>query len=336
MRPYLIATALGLVAVSATRAGAQADTVCHRCLNGFRFIPSSVVDEPFATTFFQNSTGGGSAVNLSIPVRNLAGDTIKTIDGSVGFLLVDFEYQQAVAKWLALRLSAGGIGRLGTSIPSLVATGVSAAFGTSFGATVPIVHRSNFIVSGVADFRSNTQYDVDPFGFAEQVADSAYDPESKSGALLRSYPVNRWSVGLRGAWGIAPWVGLSGELEPGGAHQNSENKSLTTFGALVGFDFAKRNDVPIGLSLGYRGQTGSGKTGNIAGGYRTAQLGLYYTGVPRSRSAPTFSIRRSRLQAVGRTSMASSSGSSRESTSDCLTSRQADPFQERLEAWLGV
>ena len=103
MRPYLIATALGLVAVSATRAEAQADTVCHRCLNGFRFIPSSVVDEPFATTFFQNSTGGGSAVNLSIPVRNLAGDTIKTIDGSVGFLLVDFEYQQAVAKWLALR-----------------------------------------------------------------------------------------------------------------------------------------------------------------------------------------------------------------------------------------
>jgi len=97
MRPYLTATALGLVAVFATRAEAQADTVCHRCLNGFRFIPSSVVDEPFATTFFQNSTGGGSAVNLSIPVRNLAGDTIKTIDGRVGFLLVDFEYRGRVS-----------------------------------------------------------------------------------------------------------------------------------------------------------------------------------------------------------------------------------------------
>jgi len=218
------------------------------------------------------------AVNLSIPVRNLAGDTIKTIDGSVGFLLVDFEYQQAVARWLALRLSAGGIGRLGTSIPSLVATGVSAAFGAAFGATVPIVHRSNFIVSAVADYRSNTQYDVDPFGFAKQVDDSTYDPESNSGALLRSYPVDRWSVGLRGAWGIAPWVGVSGELEPGGAHENSENKSLTTYGALVGFDFGKRSEVPLGLTLGYRGQSGSGKTGNIAGGYRTAQVGIYYTG----------------------------------------------------------
>ena len=71
---------------------------------------------------------------------------------------------------------------------------------------------------------------------------------------------------------------MSGELEPGGAHQNSQNKSLTTFGALVGFDFEKRNQVPIGLTLGYRGQSGSGKTGNIAGGYSTVQGGLYYTG----------------------------------------------------------
>ena len=38
--------------------------------------------------------------------------------------------------------------------------------------------------------------------------------------------------------------------------------------------------MPLGLTLGYRGQSGSGKTGNIAGGYRTAQVGLYYTGRP--------------------------------------------------------
>jgi hypothetical protein len=278
MRSHLIVTAFGLVAVCGTTAEGQADTTCHRCLNGFRFIPSSIVDEPFASTFFQNSTGGGSAVNLSIPVRNVAGDTIETINGSVGFLLVDFEYQLAITRWLALRASAGGIGRLGTSIPSLVATGVSAAFGGALGATVPILSRPNFIVSAVADYRANTQYDVDPFGFAKQVADSTYDPESKSGALLRSYPVNRWSVGLRGAWGIAPWVGVSGELEPGGAIENSQNKSLTTYSALVGFDFGKRSDVPVGLTLGYRGQSGSGKTGNIAGGYRTAEVGLYYTG----------------------------------------------------------
>ena len=280
MRYHLLVPTLGLVGLSATRAESQTEPRCNRCLNGFRFIPSSLVDEPFATTFFQNSTGGGTAIDFKIPVRSLSGDTLKTLSGNVGFLLVDFAYQQAIAEWLALRVSAGGVGRLGTSIPSLVATGVSAAFGTAFGATVPVWRRPKFLVSVVGDFRSNTQFDIDPFGFAEEVADSTYDPESKSGALLRSYPVNQWSVGVRGAWGIAPWIGVSGELEPGGARENSENKSLTTYGALVAFDFAKHRGIPIGLSLGYRGQSGSGKTGNIAGGYRTLQGGVYYTGHP--------------------------------------------------------
>ena len=165
---------------------------------------------------------------------------------------------------------------------------MSAAFGTAFGATVPVFKRPNLLVSAVADFRSNTQFDVDPFGFGEEVADSTYDPESDSGALLSSYPVNRWSLGVRAAWGIAPWVGLSGEFEPGGARVDSENKSLTTYGALVGFDFAKRGEVPIGLTLGYRGQSGSGKTGNIAGGYQTVQVGTYYTGRPNFQLGADF------------------------------------------------
>lgn len=158
MRPQLIVAALGLVGLSATtarpqgQAQSEAEQTCHRCLNGFRFIPSSVVDEPFATTFFQNSTGGGTAANFTVPVRNLAGDTVTSLKGNVGFLLVDFDYQQAIARWLALRVSAGGIGRLGTSIPSLVATGVSAAFGAAFGATVPVWTRSNFLVSAVANY----------------------------------------------------------------------------------------------------------------------------------------------------------------------------------------
>ena len=283
---HLMVVALVPLALCATKAEAQ--SACPRCLNGFRFIPSSVIAEPFATTSFNTAVGGGSTVNFSAPIQRLNGDTIRTIEGSVGFLLVDIDYQKSITDWLALRVSAGGIGRLGTSIPSLVATGVSAAFGTAFGAIVPVFKRPDLLVSAVAGFRSNTQYDVDPFGFGEEVADSTYDPESDSGALLRSYGVNRWSIGVRAAWAIAPWVGLSGVLEPGGARLDSDNKSLTTYGAMVGFDFAKRSDVPIGLTLAYRGEAGSGKTGNIAGGYQTLQLGTYYTGRPNFQIGSDF------------------------------------------------
>ena len=283
----MLATSLGLAVVSFATAHAQtpaptdsarAQPPCHRCLDGFRFLPSSVIDDVFAGTNFQNATGGEMAVNLNVPVRNVEGETLGTLEGEIGFFLLDFEYQKSITEWLALHVGVSGIGRIGTTIESLVASGVSAAFGWSFGAIVPVWTRPNLLVSAVGDLRRNTQYDVDPFGFAQQVADSGYSPDAKY-ILLASEKVNRWSVGVRAAWAIAPWVGVVGVLEPGGAHgSTSGNRSLTTIGTSVGFDFGKRSNVPVGLSLAFRNQSGSGKTGNISGGYRTGELGVFYTG----------------------------------------------------------
>ena len=284
MRNPVLATALGLAVVFTATADAQTPTSaapvppCHRCLDGFRFIPSSIINDVFAGTYFQNSTGGGMAVNLQVPVRNLGGDTVSTLNGSIGFLLVDFQYQKSLAPWLALHAGVSGVGRIGTSIESLVASGVSAAFGGTFGAIAPIWKRPNLLVSAVGDIRLNTQYDVDPFGFAQQVADSGLTADTKA-TLLSSEKVNRWSLGLRAAWAIAPWVGLTAELEPGGTHGSvSGDRSVTAIGAMVGFDFGKRSSVPIGVTLAYRNLSGSGKTGDISGGYRSGEFGLFYTG----------------------------------------------------------
>ena len=287
MRPHSLVTALAFAVLSATTSGAQAaaqsaqsstqsSPSCHRCLNGFRFVPSSVVDEPFVNTSFENATGGGMALDLKVPVRNLAGDTVSTLTGNIGFFLLDFEYQKSITKWLALRAGVNGIGRLGTSLEALVASGISAAMGGSIGATVPIWSKPNFLISAVADLKNNKQWDVDPYMFAKDVVDSGYTPDTKA-VLLGSERVNRWSVGLRGAWAIKPWMGLTANIEPGGADGDvSGNKSLNTFGALAGFDLDKLWDVPISTSVAYRVRTGSGKSGNISGGYRSAQLGVFY------------------------------------------------------------
>ena len=284
MRHHMLATSLGLAVVSFATAHAQtpadsasAQPSCHRCLDGFRFMPSSVINDVFASTHFQNATGAGMAVNLNVPVSR-DGETVATLNGDIGFFLLDFEYQYSVAPWLALHAGIAGIGRIGTSVEALVASGVSAAFGGSFGAIVPFWRRPTFQVSAVGDVRRNTAYDVDPFGFAQQVADSGYSPDAKY-VLLASEKVNRWSLGLRAAWAIAPWVGVVGVIEPGGAHgSTSGNGSLTTVGTSVGFDFAKRSRVPVGVSLAYRNQAGSSKTGNISGGYRSGEIGVFYTG----------------------------------------------------------
>lgn len=284
MRPHRLVPVLGFVVLLAGTAGAQQPAAqsaaqsspCNRCLNGFRFVPSSVVDEPFVNTSFENATGGGIALNLKVPVRNLDGDTVNTLNGNIGFFLLDFEYQKRITRWLGLRVGVNGIGRLGTSLEALVASGISAAMGGSIGVTVPVWTKPNFMISAAADLRNNKQWDVDPYTFAKDVVDSGYTPDAKA-VLLGSERVNRWSLGLRGAWALKPWMGLTANIEPGGADGDvSGNKSLNTFAALAGFDLHKLWNVPISTSVAYRVRTGSGKSGNISGGYRSAQFGAYY------------------------------------------------------------
>ena len=286
MRTHPFVIALAVAVLSATTAGAQASTQsadsahsaqpCHRCLNGFRFVPSSIVDEPFTNTSFENATGGGMALNLNVPRRNLDGEVVDSLTGNIGFFLLDFEYQKSVTKWLALRFGVNGIGRLGTSLEALVASGISAAMGGYVGATVPIWSKPNFLISAVADLKNNKQWNVDPYAFVKDVVDSGYTPGAKA-TLLGSERVNRWSFGLRGAWAVKPWMGLTANIEPGGSDGDvSGNRSLNTFGALAGFDLHKLWDVPISTTLGYRVRTGAGKSGDISGGYRSTQLGVYY------------------------------------------------------------
>jgi hypothetical protein len=275
MRHHIFLAALGLAALHADAGHAQAP--CRRCLDGFRYLPSSIVGDAFATTHFENATGGGMALNLNVPVRNAEGATIDSLSGNIGFLLVDFGYQKRLARWLALNGTIIAAGRVGTSIEAVAASGASAAFGWALGATAPLLDRQKFLVSAVGEYRHNTEYDINPYEFAQQIVDSGYTQGAKD-TLLTSGGVNRWALGLRGAYTIAPWVGLNGEIETGAVDQSSDSKSVTTFGAQVAFDFGKLSQIPVGVTLGYHGQTGSGRTGSLSGGYRSGEFGIYYVG----------------------------------------------------------
>ena len=185
-RVWLIA--LGLIALRANAGSAQDS--CSRCLDGFRFLPSAIVNDPFATTHFVNATGGGMAYDLRLPVRNLEGDTITNLKGDIGFLLVDFEYQAKIARWLALRATLTGAARVGTNAQAVVASGVTAAFGGSLGATVPVWQTDKFLVALDGTFRRSTEYNIDPFGFVQEVADSGYINDGARATLLGTEQVS--------------------------------------------------------------------------------------------------------------------------------------------------
>ena len=219
------------------------------------------------------------ALDLDVPVRDLDGNLVGSLTGDIGFLLLAFDYQKSIAKWLALNASVNVIGRIGTSAEAVVATGVSAAVGGSFGATVPLFRRESFLVSAIGELRRNSAYEVDPYTFVRQVVDSGYTEDSKS-VLLANTKGNRYLLGLRGAWGLAPWVGLSAQLDVGQVDIPVEgNESVTGYGLQAGFDFAKLSRIPVATSLAFRGLSGPGKSGDATvGGYQVTELGIFYTG----------------------------------------------------------
>jgi hypothetical protein len=139
-------------------------------------------------------------------------------------------------------------------------------------------HDRHFLVSLVADFRRSTQFLVNPFLFAQEVADSGYTERAKE-LLLSDELTNRWSGGLRAAWAPQSWVGLSILVESGRIdNTQAGDVPLTQVGAQLAFDVARIWDVPLGLSIGYRENAGEGRTDEVSGSYRVAELGLFYTG----------------------------------------------------------
>ncbi len=70
------------------------------------------------TSYLRTAAGLGIALGLEVPVENLDGGLIGTLEGDLAFLTLEFEYQQAVARWLALRAGVSGAAPGGSCLPA--------------------------------------------------------------------------------------------------------------------------------------------------------------------------------------------------------------------------
>jgi hypothetical protein len=260
----------------------QGELRCRNCLDGHRFLPSATVADPFVSTHFSSFTGGGAATGLTMPVRNLQGAVVDSLEGDIAFFGLGFEYQYAVLRWLALRTTVSALGRVGTSAQSVVASGVSALYGFSLGGTARLWQNRSFSVSIGGDVQRNKEYDVDPFGFVRAVVEDGYTDTTR-GALLTDVLLNRYGIGPRVAWSPSPWLGIIAALDFGAAEVPNDDgpedyESVTGFGAQTSIDFRRMSQVPIGISLAYRGQSGPGRIASLGGAISTFEGGLFYTG----------------------------------------------------------
>jgi len=222
-----------------------------RVLNGFRFLPSSLIPSPFVTTYIRTATGGGIASNLSSLFVDVDGDTLGTLTGDVAFMTLAFEFQQQFGGWLAVRAGFAGSARMGVDEQSLLAEGLTGIASLNLGATARIWHNENWIVSGAVDFGSDEFVGLDPFGFAQSVIDSG--GLSKDNSLVTSTSTTGARGSGRVAWAPKKWLGLTGFLGVTSTDVSSSSSSdlFVGGGATVAVDLGQLNWPSIGLLLGY-------------------------------------------------------------------------------------
>jgi len=248
-----------------------------RVLNGFEFIPSRIVADPFAITYFGTTTGGGMAFALDTPFIDLDGDTIGTLTGDVAFLALGFEYQQRFGQWLAVRVAFTGSGRIGTDEQSMLAQGVTGTFGWDLGATARIYQSQKVIISGALDFARTNIVGIDPYGFAESVIDNGGLTDDNS--LVASANAISGLLGARLGWAPASWIGVTAVLEGGrGDVTESGSEIVIGGGGTVGVDLKNLNVIPIGILLSFDSDAFSQSGADLATRSNGFGLGLFWTG----------------------------------------------------------
>ena len=220
-----------------------------RVLNGFRFLPSSLIPSPFVTSYIRTATGGGIAFNVSSLVL-LRGDTLATLTGDVGFMTLAFEFQQQFGGWLAVRAGFAGSARMGVDEESVLAQGITGIASLNLGVTARVWHNDQWLVSGAVDFGSSNFVGLDPFGFARTVIDSGGLTEDNS--LVASTDATALRGNGRVAWAPKRWLGLTGLLGVASTDVSSRSSDfLVSGGATVSVDLRQLNWPSIGLLLGY-------------------------------------------------------------------------------------
>jgi hypothetical protein len=243
------------------------------------FMPNALVSEPFIRTHFRTKLGIGKALALEYPIIVIDSITIASLSGDLLFATLEFEYQHAIKKWLAIRAQMRVLGRLGTQIQSLLSQGLTASLGTEIGFVVRIVRTRTFQLSGTADLRNANATVVNISRWVEGIVDTGSPDPNRP--LVSNTPILMGGLGGRMAWSITPLLGIMGELRLG-LGETSELAQQTRIyydaGAIADFDLRALKFIPVGVGLAYRQSTLPSSNSDVAKIARSVQIRIGYVG----------------------------------------------------------
>ena len=297
-RRCAVLAACAILALAAGPAAAQDPTQemggRARELGGHRFVPSRVVPEPFIASRFLTSISFGGARDLDVPIYNAEDSLLRVLNGDLGFLGIDFEYQQQVTGWLALRGGLGAIARAGVDEFALAAEGISTVYGFSLGASARIWGNDRLQLTGAIDYTTNTLFAMQPLTYVQGVAGEvrqAVDSVLAGGGTIDSAAIdsilalvdlsqydavqsgtaNRSNVGLRLAYAASPWLGFTVATQSGVGEllDRSSDVGIIDVGASASIDLGQLWKVPIGVALSARFQNLQDRSTDLGGDVTT-------------------------------------------------------------------
>jgi hypothetical protein len=251
---------LFLLLLAALPASAQDQPIPR--LGDHVFVPVMVITEPFITTHVQTSVSLGQTVNSTVPVIDVTDSTlIGTTKASIMLAGIGFKYQQGVKDWLAVRLSFGTAGRVGTSTSSLVAEGVTAALKYDLGWIIRTYQSSDFVLSTSLSLGNNNATFINLLDWANGIIEGTYIP------LVRSRPSLVGTAGVHAGWGLSRRFGVLGSIKMsyGESFEGTSGNQWDPDGRLaVSYDLKYDLGVPLGLG--------------VTGGYYESNQGVYTSG----------------------------------------------------------
>ncbi|HPF70335.1 MAG TPA: hypothetical protein PLQ13_06680 [Candidatus Krumholzibacteria bacterium] len=246
----VLAAALAGAALTASAASNLPDGT-ERVLSGHGFLPSRFLGDPWVGTYFSSNLGAGAATGISKEVRDLDGNLLTTVEGSVGYAALGLEFQQNLRDAFAVGLHVRGLGRTGTSALSFISEGADADQELAVWGKWRALRTDKVQFTAGLQWTYSKTFMFTPRDFAEYVADNG----TLDGAPL-VIDTKSWDTSLTWnlAWAMSEWFGvrLSGWS---GLYEVPETAGVTKgqhrLGILGSLDLNQVKDIPLGFTAGY-------------------------------------------------------------------------------------
>jgi len=230
-------------------------------LGKHKFMPNSIVRDPFIKTYIRNSVGIGQALDLDIPIVEIGENHVLGLRGDLMFASLQFEYQHSVKDWLAVWGRFNIIARIGNDTQALLSQGITAITGFEFGWLFKLMKKDNTMLSLSLSLENGSTTIINLLEYINRIIDDDY---SYNNSLVNNVQSVRGGSGVRFAWSVSKLFGFyaTGELLYGQtAEVRGNSQFFYNLGGVLDFDLNAVSDLPFGILVGY-GQTNLQSSGD--------------------------------------------------------------------------